>query len=177
MGLYREYMGMWRSHPFNTGILTIATLYGLEKIYRASKDAAISGIGASTSTTSSTSASHAMMDRSTSGDLMQHPTALFGYRNMGHCNCAQPDCPSCTPAGDIGAHCNTKNVGMYGDDTHEVAESMSGVPSAIRRRVMINAEDTPGYNNAQVSHLFGHNQTPAGMNDADVEAIAEMAGF
>ena len=187
MGLYKEYMGMWQTHPINTGLLTLATVYGLDKIRKAftTPEGEFMGIGASTSTTSSTSASHAMMDRSTSGDLMQHPTALFGHKKMaGHCTagvgrvCTNPHC-HCGGAGvgDIGAHCNTMNVGMYGDDTHEVTEAMSGVPSAIRRRVMINAEDSGGYNNAQVSHLFGHNQTPTGMTSADVEAIADMAGF
>ena len=192
--MLKEFGTLARQRPLNAGVLALSAFFGAKMIYQATKADTDrfwnKPFGASTSTTTSSSGSHAHMPRTTSGDMMTHPTALFGYKNVGsHCTggvghaCTNPHC-----------HCGGKGLGAghkgrmktmygahdaigYGDDSHGSAEQLFGVSSAIRRRVMINNEDSGGYNEPQNSHLFGHNQTPTGMTSADVEAIADMAGF
>lgn len=138
------------------------------------------GLGASTSTTTSSSASHSMMSRAPSGDMMKHPTALFG---LGHCNCAVPTCPSCgtgaselgQPPRGVGFHHKKSNP--YGEDTHNSPEAMMGLPSSIKRRVMINTiGDEGGYSNPRVAHLFGHNSAPM-VSSAEAEILAGAGGW
>ena len=193
--MLKEFGTLARQRPLNAGVLALSAFFGAKMIYQATKADTDKfwnkPFGASTSTTTSSSGSHAHMPRTTSGDMMAHPTALFGYKNMGsHCTggvhgaCSNPHCP--THGGSVlGAGHKSRMKTMYGahdaigygDDSHGSAEQLFGVSSAIRRRVMINDEDSGGYNEPRNSHLFGHNQTPTGMTSADVEAIADMAGF
>ena len=122
------------------------------------------GLGASTSTTTSSSASHSMMARAPSGDMMAHPTALFGIGSY-----------HSKPAPTVGFHHKKSNP--YGEDTHNSPEAMMGLPSSIKRRVMINnVGDEGGYNNPRVAHLFGHNSTPM-VSSAEAEILAGAGGW
>lgn len=122
------------------------------------------GLGASTSTTTSSSASHSMMSRAPSGDMMAHPTALFGIGSY-----------HSEPAPPIGLYHEKPNP--YGEDTHNSPEAMMGLPSSIKRRVMINnVGDEGGYNNPKVAHLFGHNSTPM-VSSAEAEILAGAGGW
>lgn len=188
--LTKEYKMLWRNQPLNALVLSAALVYGGMKLSRAitAPEGGYYGIGATTSTSTTTSSSHPM-NRPPAGDMMAHPTALFGYKNMGsHCTggvhgaCSNPHCPTHGGMGSVSNSTSTSSVhahklGDYGNDTYESPQQLFGVPNGIKRRVMINSEDTDGYNSPQVNHLFGHNQTPTGMTSADVEAIADMAGF
>ena len=190
MGLWSEYKRLWGQHPLNAAVLTLSVAYGVDKLGKAMDAEAgeFYGIGATTSTSTTTSSSHPM-NRPPAGDMMKHPIALFGYNNIGsnctggvHGACSNPHCATHGGMGSVSNSTSTSSVhahklGDYGNDTYESPQQLFGVPNGIKRRVMINSEDSGGYNNAQVSHLFGHNQTPTGMTSADVEAIADMAGF
>lgn len=122
------------------------------------------GLGASTSTTTSSSASHSMMSRAPSGDMMAHPTALFGIGSY-----------HSEPTPTVGFHHEKPNP--YGEDTHNSPEAMMGLPSSIKRRVMINTVgDEGGYNNPRVAHLFGHNSTPM-VSSAEAEILAGAGGW
>lgn len=135
----------------------------------------VNGLGATTSTSTTTSSSHPM-NRAPAGDMMKHPTALFGYRNMGsHCNagvsghCTNPGCN----VHGLGAHCNAKMGGVcrnphchcaghsmgssYGDDTSKSSLSLMGTPNAIKRRTMrSNMENAEVYMSARESHMFSN---------------------
>lgn len=193
MGLWQEYKKLWRTNTLNAAVLTISLVYGIDKVGKASsKDKddfyGIKQMGATTSTSTTTSSSHPMT-RAPAGDMMAHPTALFGYKNIGsnctggvHGHCTNPSCTNCGAMSGIGASASTKVTNhaktmVYGEGSHTSPSQLSGASSAIRRRTMINSEDTDAYSKAQVSHLFGHDSTPSGMSPADVEAIAGMAGF
>ena len=190
MSLWNEYMRLWRNNSLNALVLTLSVAYGADKIGKAFSAEAgeFYGIGATTSTSTTTSSSHPM-NRPPAGDMMSHPTALFGYKNMGsHCTggvhgaCSNPHCATHGGMGSVSTSTSSSSVhahklGDYGEDTYDAPQQLFGVPNGIKRRVMINSEDSGGYNEPQNSHLFGHNQTPTGMTSADVEAIADMAGF
>ena len=169
--MFKEYVKFTKDRPLTGAVIGISLYYASQKIYMAlTKDKGrfwgdtFEGIGASTSTTSSTSSSHSMMDRKTSGDLMTHPTALYGIGSgLGHCNCAVPTCPSCATKGLAGgmstttstssAHAHKRNSN-YGEDTYKSPLTLMGVPSHIKRRVG-NAEETESYqtNNPVVAEV------------------------
>lgn len=189
MQIWNEYMRLWRNNSLNALVLTLSVAYGVDKLGKAMNTDAgeFYGVGATTSTSTTTSSSHPM-NRPPAGDMMSHPTALFGYKNMGsnctggvHGACSNPHC-HCGGMGSVSTSTSSSSVhahklGDYGQDTYDAPQQLFGVPSGVKRRVMINSEDTAGYNSPQADHLFGHNQTPTGMTSADVEAIADMAGF
>ena len=151
----------------------------------------IDGIGASTSSTSSTSSSHAMMGREVSGDLMKHPTALYGI--SGHCTgvaghaCSNPHCnvhgamnglgsmSTSTSTSSVHAHKRTSN---YGEDTYEAPSQLFGVPNKIKRRVMMNDmnEGNDGYNTPSESDIYSHAQ-PQQMSAEEAEMIAGAGGW
>ena len=191
MRLWKEYKKLWGTNPLNAGILTLSLAYAGDKVRKAitADSGDFYGIGASTSTTSSTSASHAMMNRGTSGDLMDHPASLFGYKNMGsHCTggvhgaCTNPHCITHGGMGSVSVTTSTSSVHppalreSYGDDSHTSPSQLFGVSSSARRRVMVNNQDYEGYNRPQAGHLFGHKEQPS-MSDSDLEMIADMGGF
>ena len=128
--MLKEYMTFTRNQPLTGAMIGMSLYFAARKIYDAStKDAddfwpGKNGIGASTSTTSSTSSSHSMMDRKTSGDMMHHPTALYG----------------------IGASRALKieKEWNYGEDTNKSPLVLMGVPSHLKRRVG-NAVETESY--------------------------------
>ena len=154
--MLKEYMKFTKKQPLTGAVIGVSIIYGANMIRKAFTKAegefwpGTNGIGASTSTTSSSSASHAMMNRELSGDLMNHPTALYG---IGHCNCAVPTCPSCATKGLAGgmstttstssAHAHKRNSN-YGEDTYKSPLTLMGVPSSIKRRVG-NATETESY--------------------------------
>jgi hypothetical protein len=82
--MFNEYMKFTKKQPLTGVILGASLIYGANMVRKAFIKPegkfwpGQSGIGASTSTTSSTSSSHSMMDRKTSGDMMTHPIALYG---------------------------------------------------------------------------------------------------
>jgi len=168
LGLWKEYKTLWGTNPLNAGILTLSLAYAGDKVRKAmtADPGDFYGIGASTSTTSSTSASHAMMNRGTSGDLMDHPASLFGYKNMGSVS---------VTTSTSSVHPPTLRE-SYGDDSHTSPSQLFGVSSSARRRVMVNNQDNEGYNRPQAGHLFGHKEQPS-MSDSDLEMIADMGGW
>ena len=153
--MLNEYMKFTKKKPLTGAVIGISIIYGANMVRKAftAEAGGFWGIGASTSTTSSTSSSHSMMTRTPAGDMMKHPTALFGYKNMGHCNCAVPTCPSCANMGLAGGMSTTtstssahghKRTSNYGEDVYKSPLTLMGVPSSIKRRVG-NAEDTESY--------------------------------
>lgn len=124
-----EYRKLIKNRPIAATAMTIGFFYSAKHLYDAftkPKDEFwpwdINGIGASTSTTSSSSASHAMMPRQTSGDLMSHPSALFGIG-------------ATASSSSRHAHLRTST---YGEDTYTSPQQLYGVPNAVKRRVMVN---------------------------------------
>ena len=113
----------------------------------------VNGLGATTSTSTTTSSSHPM-NRAPAGDMMKHPTALFGYRNVGS-HCTNPGCNTRT-----NPHCHCANTPMgssYGDDTSKSPLSLMGTPNAIKRRTMrSNMENAEVYMSARESHMFSN---------------------
>lgn len=91
--MLKDYKKLLKKRPLVAGIIGLSAVYAG---YTVISSYGFSGIGASTSTTTSSSASHAMMNRPSSGDLMTHPTALYGI--SGHCTggvhgaCSNPHC-------------------------------------------------------------------------------------
>lgn len=137
--MFKEYVKFTKDRPLTGAVIGISLYYASQKIYLAlTKEKGqfwgdtFEGIGASTSTTSSTSASHAMMDRKTSGDLMTHPTALYGIGGG-----------MSTTTSTSSAHAHKRNSN-YGEDTYKSPLTLMGVPSHIKRRVG-NAEETESY--------------------------------
>jgi len=129
--MFKEYMDFTRKQPLTGAVIGMSLYFAAKKIYSAStKDSGNfkllgqNGIGASTSTTSSTSSSHSMMDRAPAGDMMQHPVALYG----------------------IGASQALKieKEWNYGEDTYKSPLVLMGVPSHLKRRVG-NAVETESY--------------------------------
>ena len=147
--MFKEYVKFTKKKPLTGGIIGLSLFYASQKIYAAvTKDKGqfwgdtFGGLGASTSTTSSTSSSHSMMDRKTSGDLMAHPTALYGI-NGG----------MSTTTSTSSAHAH-KRESNYGEDTYKSPLTLMGVPSHLKRRVG-NAEETESYqtNNPVVAEV------------------------
>lgn len=137
--MFKEYVKFTKDRPLTGAVIGISLYYASQKIYMAlTKEKGqfwgdtFEGIGASTSTTSSTSASHAMMDRKTSGDLMTHPTALYGIGGG-----------MSTTTSTSSAHAHKRNSN-YGEDTYKSPLTLMGVPSSLKRRVG-NAEETESY--------------------------------
>ncbi len=147
--MFKEYVKFTKDRPLTGAVIGISLYYASQKIYLAlTKEKGqfwgdtFNGIGASTSTTSSTSSSHSMMDRKTSGDLMTHPTALYGI-NGG----------MSTTTSTSSAHAHKRNSN-YGEDTYKSPLTLMGVPSHVKRRVG-NAEETESYqtNNPVVAEV------------------------
>ena len=181
--MLKEVMRFSREHPINTIVFGLASAFAAQEIYYAATTAKgefqdkeysplppFGAMGATTSTSTTTSSSHPM-NRPPAGDMMKHPTSLFGHKNMGsHCTggvhgaCSNPHC-----------HCASKPISgsNYGEDVAE-APLFGGVPSSIKRRVMINSvgdEDIP-YHRARKDAMFGHQQ-----EDPDIEAIMGFSGM
>lgn len=114
----------------------------------------IKNLGATTSTSTTTSSSHPM-NRAPAGDMMKHPTALFGYKGVGgHCSN-----PGCNTRSNPHCHCaGTTGVGSsYGDDTNKSSLSLMGTPNSIKRRTMrSNMENAEVYMSARESHMFSN---------------------
>lgn len=114
-----------------------------------------------------------MMSRGTSGDLMKHPTALYGI--SGHCTGVAGACknPHCHCGGGVGA-----TPSNYGEDTYETPSQLFGVPNKIKRRVMVNEmnEGFNGYNNPHESDIYSHAQ-PQQMSAEEAEMIAGAGGW
>ena len=147
--MFKEYVKFTKDRPLTGAVIGISLYYASQKIYLAlTKEKGqfwgdtFNGIGASTSTTSSTSSSHSMMDRKTSGDLMTHPTALYGING---------GMSTTTSTSSAHAHKRTSN---YGEDTYKSPLTLMGVPSHLKRRVG-NAEETESYqtNNPVVAEV------------------------
>jgi hypothetical protein len=114
----------------------------------------VNGIGATTSTSTTTSSSHPM-NRAPAGDMMKHPTALYGYRSNPHCTGIGSHCSA---RGNPHCHCGTTAVGsIYGDDTNKSSLSLMGTPNSIKRRTMrSNMENAEVYMSARESHMFSN---------------------
>lgn len=197
--MLKDFKKLAKKRPLTAGIVGASAVYSVYTLYRATqadKDQfwmwdRIDGIGASTSTTSSTSSSHAMMGREVSGDLMKHPTALYGI--SGHCTgvaghaCSNPHCnvhgamnglgsmSTSTSTSSVHAHKRTSN---YGEDTYEAPSQLFGVPNKIKRRVMMNDmnEGNDGYNTPSESDIYSHAQ-PQQMSAEEAEMIAGAGGW
>lgn len=150
--MLKDYKKLLKKRPLVAGIIGLSALYASYTAVSGS----FNGLGASTSTTSSSSTSHAMMSRGTSGDMMQHPTALYGYRG-----------------GGVGATSSN-----YGEDTHESSSQLFGVPNKIKRRVMMNDmnEGSDGYNDPRSGDIFSHAQ-PQQMSAEEAELLAGAGGW
>lgn len=198
--MLKDFKKLAKKRPLTAGVVGVSAVYSVYTLYRATQagkdqfwiwDRGVDGIGASTSTTSSTSSSHAMMSRGTSGDLMKHPTALYGI--SGHCTggvhgaCSNPHCnvhggmnglgsmSTSTSTSSVHAHKRTSN---YGEDTYETPSQLFGVPNKIKRRVMVNEmnEGFNGYNNPHESDIYSHAQ-PQQMSAEEAEMIAGAGGW
>ncbi len=136
--MLQEYMKFTKKQPLTGAVIGVSLIYGANMIRKAFTKPegefwpGTNGIGASTSTTSSTSASHSMMDRQPSGDLMKHPTALYGIGG---------GMSTTTSTSSAHAHKRTSN---YGEDTYKSPLTLMGVPSHVKRRVG-NATETESY--------------------------------
>ena len=136
--MLQEYMKFTKKQPLTGVVIGVSLIYGANMIRKAFTKPegefwpGTNGIGASTSTTSSTSASHSMMDRQPSGDLMKHPTALYGIGG---------GMSTTTSTSSAHAHKRTSN---YGEDTYKSPLTLMGVPSHVKRRVG-NATETESY--------------------------------
>ena len=184
--MLKDYKKLLKKRPLVAGIIGLSALYASYTAFSSS----INGLGASTSTTSSSSTSHAMMNRTTSGDMMQHPTALYGYRNVGS-HCSNPHCntrsnPHChCGGGGLGAGHKGRMKTMYGheasdygEDTHESSSQLFGVPNKIKRRVMMNDmnEGSDRYNDPRSGDIFSHAQ-PQQMSAEEAELLAGAGGW
>lgn len=180
--MLKDFKKLAKKRPLTAGVVGVSAVYSVYTLYRATQagkdqfwiwDRGVDGIGASTSTTSSTSSSHAMMSRGTSGDLMKHPTALYGI--SGHCTGVAGACknPHCHCGGGVGA-----TPSNYGEDTYETPSQLFGVPNKIKRRVMVNEmnEGFNGYNNPHESDIYSHAQ-PQQMSAEEAEMIAGAGGW
>lgn len=110
-----------------------------------------SNLGATTSTSTSTSSSHPPIVRERMLETANGGLSGFHGAGMGHCNCAQPDCPSCAKKG-MGSHCGTR-----------------GVPPAMRRRLMARTLETE----VSGSHL---GKQPV-VNDTQTNNVGQMFGL
>ena len=159
--MLKEYIKFTKKKPLTGAVIGLSLMYGANMVRKAvtkpeGEFYSVNGIGASTSTTSSTSSSHSMMNREPAGDMMKHPTSLFGYKDMsGHCSN-----PHCNPRTNPDCHCGGAGLGAghkgrmktmyghkasdYGEDVYKSPLTLMGVPSHIKRRVG-NAEDTESY--------------------------------
>ena len=164
--MLNEYVKFTKNQPLTGVVIGVSLLYAANTVRNAIMkpkgefwNQSDGSLGASTSTTSSTSSSHAMMLREPAGDLIKHPTALYGYKDMsGHCT--NPGCNTrtnphchCGGAGLAGGMSTTtstssahahKRTSNYGEDTYKSPLTLMGVPSHIKRRIG-NAEDTESY--------------------------------
>jgi len=198
--MLKDFKKLAKKRPLTAGVVGVSAVYSVYTLYRATqagKDQfwawdTVDGIGASTSTTSSTSSSHAMMSRGTSGDLMKHPSALFGYKDLsGHCtgmgaHCTARGNPHCHCGGGVGAGHKGRMKTMYGhkeslgygEDAHTSPSQLFGVPNKIKRRVMMNEmnEGFNGYNNPHESDIYSHAQ-PQQMSAEEAEIIAGAGGW
>ena len=142
-----EYITFTKKQPLTGVVIGLSFVYGINMVRKSFTKAEgefwnIDGIGASTSTTSSTSSSHSMMDRKTSGDLMTHPTALYGING---------GMSTTTSTSSAHGHKRTSN---YGEDVYKSPLTLMGVPSHLKRRVG-NATETESYqtNNPVVAEV------------------------
>ncbi len=171
--MLKDFKKLAKKRPLTAGVVGVSALYSVYTLYRATQAGKdqfwmwdrMDGIGASTSTTTSTSASHAMMNRGVSGDLMKHPTALYGLGSMS----------TSTSTSSVHAHKRTSN---YGEDTYETPSQLFGVPNKIKRRVMVNEmnEGNDGYNTPSESDIYSHAQ-PQQMSAEEAEMIAGAGGW
>ena len=195
--MLKEVMRFSREHPINTIVFGLASAFAAQGIYYAATTGKgefqdkqyaplppFGAMGATTSTSTTTSSSHPM-NRAPAGDMMKHPTSLFGYKNMGsHCTggvsgaCSNPHC-HCGGAG-LGAGHKGRMKTMYGHEGSDYGEDVAeaplfgGVPSSVKRRVMINSvgDDDIPYHRARKDAMFGHQQ-----EDPSVEAIMGFSGM
>ena len=137
--MLNEYMKFTKKKPLTGVVIGISIIYGANMVRKAftTEAGGFWGIGASTSTTSSTSSSHSMMNREPAGDMMKHPTALFGYKDTSLAG----GMSTTTSTSSAHGHKRTSN---YGEDVYKSPLTLMGVPSSIKRRVG-NAEDTESY--------------------------------
>lgn len=152
-------MKFTKKKPLTGAVIGLSIVYGANKVRKAfiAEEGGFWGIGATTSTSTTTSSSHPM-NREPAGDMMKHPTALFGYKDMsGHCS--NPHCnprtnPHCCGGAGLAGGMSTttstssahghKRTSNYGEDVYKSPLTLMGVPSSIKRRVG-NAEDTESY--------------------------------
>ena len=162
--MLNEYVKFTKNQPLTGVVIGVSLLYAANTVRNAIVkpkgkfwNQSDGSLGASTSTTSSTSSSHAMMLREPAGDMIKHPTALYGYKDMsGHCTN-----PGCNTRTNPHCHCGGAGLGAghkgrmktmyghkrtsdYGEDTYKSPLTLMGVPSHIKRRIG-NAEDTESY--------------------------------
>lgn len=136
--MLQEYIKFTKKQPLTGAVIGASLIYGANMIRKAFTKPegefwpGQNGIGASTSTTSSSSASHAMMNRQPAGDMMKHPTALYGIGG---------GMSTTTSTSSAHAHKRTSN---YGEDTYKSPLTLMGVPAHIKRRVG-NASETESY--------------------------------
>ncbi len=137
--MLNEYVKFTKNQPLTGVVIGVSLLYAANTVRNAIMkpkgefwNQSDGSLGASTSTTSSTSSSHAMMLREPAGDMIKHPTALYGIGG---------GMSTTTSTSSAHAHKRTSN---YGEDTYKSPLTLMGVPSHIKRRVG-NAEDTESY--------------------------------
>ena len=135
--MLKEYMKFSRKQPLTGVVIGFSLLYGANMVRKAfTKDIddfwpGQNGLGATTSTSTTTSSSHPM-NREPAGDMIAHPTALYGI-NGG----------MSTTTSTSSAHAH-KRQSNYGEDTYTSPLTLMGVPSHLKRRVG-NSEDSESY--------------------------------
>ena len=161
-----EFKRFAKRHPVNAGMLALAAIYTANRIREAATapvNEYWNGIGSTTSTSTTTSSSHRTSP--TSGDLMQHPTALFGIGSMS------------TSTSSSTAHAHKRS--SYGEDVYTSPMQMMGVPSSVKRRVMVNDVGDKGmfsYQEPVAEHFYGHQATHT-VSDSDIMEMAGAGGW
>ena len=112
--MLNEYVKFTKNQPLTGVVIGVSLLYAANTVRNAIMkpkgefwNQSDGSLGASTSTTSSTSSSHAMMLREPAGDMIKHPTALYGIGG---------GMSTTTSTSSAHAHKRTSN---YGEDTYK----------------------------------------------------------
>ena len=93
--MLNEYMKFTKKKPLTGAVIGISIIYGANMVRKAftAEAGGFWGIGASTSTTSSTSSSHSMMTRTPAGDMMKHLTVHSWLQEHGSLQLCSPYLP------------------------------------------------------------------------------------
>lgn len=179
--MLKEFVRFTKKRPINGLTLAVVGLYAGSKVLNAFKapegqfwNEPVKGIGASTSTTTSSSSSHRLNPHCHCGGSM----GVGGHCNNPGCNSLSGLGASMSSTSSTSSSHGHKRESSYGEDTYKSPMTLMGVPSAVKRRVMVNdMGDDDGFYTPQNSHLFGHQQAQQEMSEAEIMEIAGAGGW